>query len=72
VCRRHVRDLKDKYSKAKSVEKEKKDASLAGFFSEEMPSFFGKMERALPPAAGPALVGSSLSYAAASHRLGLT
>ena len=59
----HVRDLKDKYNKAKGVDKEKKEASVKEFFEKEMPAFFGKMEKALPPNAGPALVGSRLSYA---------
>ena len=49
--------------RAADVEKEKKDASLKDFFGKEMPEFFGKMEAALPATAGPALVGSSLSYA---------
>ena len=59
----HVRDLKEKYNKAKNVDKEKKEASLQDFFKKEMPTFFGKMEKALPPNGGPALIGSSLSYA---------
>jgi len=60
----HVRDLKDKYNKAKGVDKEKKDASVKAFFTTEMPEFCAKIEKALPPSAGgPALVGKSLSYA---------
>ena len=59
----HVRDLKDKYNKAKNVDKEKKEASVKEYFGKEMPEFFGKMEKALPAGVGPALVGSSLSYA---------
>jgi len=59
----HVRDLKDKYNKAKGVDKEKKEASIKDFFTAQMPEFFAKMEKALPPGAGPALVGKSLSYA---------
>jgi len=59
----HVRDLKDKYSKAKGVDKEKKEESVKEYFGKEMPVFFAKMEKALPAGAGPALIGKSLSYA---------
>jgi len=59
----HVRDLKDKYNKAKNVDKEKKEESVKQYFSTEMPAFFGKIEKALPPGSGPALIGTSLSLA---------
>jgi len=59
----HVRDLKEKYNKAKNVDKDKKEASIKDFFGKEMPEFFGKIEAALPATGGPALVGSALSYA---------
>mmetsp|Transcript_1468 Transcript_1468/g.4146 ORF Transcript_1468/g.4146 Transcript_1468/m.4146 type:complete len:273 (+) Transcript_1468:34-852(+) len=56
----HVRDIKDKYQKAKG-DKETK----AKFFATEMPEFMQKMEKAvkLLPGSGPALVGSGLSLA---------
>ena len=57
----HVRDIKDKYQKAKADPKEKAD-----FFESVMPGFMQKLETAvvkMSPGSGPALVGSSLSYA---------
>jgi len=57
----HVRDIKDKYQKAKADEDAK-----AKYFAEEMPELMGKFEAAaarVSPGAGPALVGKSLSLA---------
>lgn len=56
----HIRDLKDKYQKAKG-EPEKK----AEFFEKTMPEFMGKIEKSLPPAKGSsgAVIGKSLSLA---------
>lgn len=59
----HIRDLKDKYNKAKNVEKDKKEASVKDYFTKEMPAFFAKIEKSLPPATGAPLVGKRLSYA---------
>jgi len=59
----HVRDIKDKYQKAKGVPEEK-----AKFLDETMPEFMGKLEKAvaLNTTAGPSLVGKSLSLADAT------
>jgi len=57
----HIRDIKDKYQKAKADKEEK-----AKFFSEVMPDFMQKMDVAVgkvSPKGGPALIGSSLSLA---------
>lgn len=56
----HVRDLKDKYQKAKGDKDTK-----AKFFAADMPEFMGKIEKSLPPTVGSsgALIGKKLSYA---------
>ena len=56
----HVRDIKDKYNKAKG-DKETK----AKYFAETMPEMMGKVEKAvgLLGGSGPALIGSKLSLA---------
>uniref|UniRef100_A0A7S2D5I6 GST C-terminal domain-containing protein n=1 Tax=Haptolina brevifila TaxID=156173 RepID=A0A7S2D5I6_9EUKA len=56
----HVRDIKDKYQKAKSVPEDKEK-----YFAETMPEFMGKLEKAiaLNAGSGPALVGKTLSLA---------
>ena len=59
-----VRDLKEKYQKAKASAD--KAQATATFFDESMPLFLQKMERAVSLAGcsnGPALVGVSLSLA---------
>ncbi|KAL9139353.1 Glutathione S-transferase domain protein [Amphidinium carterae] len=53
-----IRDLKDAYQKAKTTDEDK-----AKWFAEGMPEFCGKLEKSLPKASGPWLVGSKVSYA---------
>jgi len=59
----HIRDIKDKYQKAKGVPEDKEK-----FFAETMPEFMGKLEKAvaLTTGTGPPLVGKSLSLADAT------
>eukprot|EP00316_Scyphosphaera_apsteinii_P000185 CAMPEP_0119308704 /NCGR_PEP_ID=MMETSP1333-20130426/12246_1 /TAXON_ID=418940 /ORGANISM="Scyphosphaera apsteinii, Strain RCC1455" /LENGTH=257 /DNA_ID=CAMNT_0007312537 /DNA_START=32 /DNA_END=804 /DNA_ORIENTATION=+ len=56
----HVRDIKDKYQKAKGDPDQK-----AEYFAKTMPDFMQKIEKAvgLLPGSGPALVGKQLSLA---------
>jgi len=54
----HVRDIKDKYQKAKVT-----DEGKAKWFSSEMPEWMGKLEKAVGPSTSAALVGTSLSLA---------
>merc|ERR1719401_1766112 len=53
-----VRDIKDAYQKAK-VDEESKEK----FFSEGLPAGLALLEKSLPTASGPWLIGSNISYA---------
>jgi len=61
----HIRDLKDKYNKAKAtLGAEDKKVALEQFFSEAMPEFLGKMEASVAGSGkGVPLIGKSLSLA---------
>merc|ERR1719291_890732 len=54
-----VRDMKDAYQKAKAESAESKDK----FFAETLPASLALLEKALPAAGGPWLIGASISYA---------
>jgi len=54
----HVRDIKDKYQKAKVT-----DEGKAKWFASEMPEWMGKLEKAVGPSTSAPLVGASLSLA---------
>jgi glutathione S-transferase len=64
VCE-HKRDLRDAYQPANKMEKgsEERAAAEKKYFEEDMPAFLEKVDKALPEAPGPWLVGPSMSLA---------
>eukprot|EP00440_Ansanella_granifera_P003964 gb/GFBE01004303.1/.p1 GENE.gb/GFBE01004303.1/~~gb/GFBE01004303.1/.p1 ORF type:complete len:227 (+),score=83.91 gb/GFBE01004303.1/:1-681(+) len=59
----HVVDIKDAYKAAKEAGKDDKDAAMKKWFEETLPEFLAKVEKSLPAAPGPWLVGDKISYA---------
>lgn len=59
----HIMDIKEAYKAAKEAGKEDKEAAMKKWFEEQLPEFLGKIEKSLPAALGPWLVGGKMSYA---------
>jgi len=59
----HVIDIKDAYKAAKEAGKDDKDAAMKKWFEETLPEHLAKVEKSLPSAPGPWLVGKTMSYA---------
>merc|ERR1712232_1279237 len=59
----HVIDIKDAYKAAKEKGKEDKEAAMKKWFEEDLPAQLAKVEKSLPSAPGPWLVGNKVSYA---------
>lgn len=58
-----VIDIKDAYKAAKEKGKDDKEAAMKTWFGETLPEWLGKVEKSLPVAPGPWLVGNKISYA---------
>merc|ERR1712032_1007816 len=58
-----VIDIKDAYKAAKEKGKDDKEAAMKTWFGETLPEWLAKIEKLLPNAPGPWLVGSKMSYA---------
>eukprot|EP00930_Biecheleria_cincta_P048690 TRINITY_DN3396_c0_g1_i5.p1 TRINITY_DN3396_c0_g1~~TRINITY_DN3396_c0_g1_i5.p1 ORF type:complete len:229 (-),score=67.12 TRINITY_DN3396_c0_g1_i5:273-959(-) len=59
----HIADVKDAYKAAKEAGKDDKEAAMKKWFEETLPEWLAKVEKSLPSAPGPWLVGNSISYA---------
>jgi Glutathione S-transferase, C-terminal domain/Glutathione S-transferase, N-terminal domain len=60
----HIRDIKDKYSKAKSLPAAEKDAAVKKFFESDLVDHLVLLEKSLPATRTPGhAVGSATSYA---------
>ena len=59
----HIVDIKDAYKAAKEAGKDDNEAAMKKWFGEQLPEFLGKVEKSLPAAPGPWLVGGKMSYA---------
>ena len=59
----HIRDIKDKYTKVKSLPAADKEEGLKKFFATELPEHFTKLEKSLPATRSAGFsVGSTISY----------
>jgi len=58
-----VIDIKDAYKAAKEKGKDDKEAAMKTWFGETLPEWLAKVEKLLPTAPGPWLVGDKMSYA---------
>jgi glutathione S-transferase len=59
----HVIDIKDEYKAAKEAGKDDKEAAMKKWFEETLPAKLALVEKSLPEAPGPWLVGEKISYA---------
>merc|ERR1712032_344898 len=59
----HVIDIKDAYKAAKEKGKDDKEAAMKTWFGETLPELLAKVEKSLPAAPGPWLIGDKMSYA---------
>lgn len=59
----HVIDIKDAYKAAKEAGKDDKEAAMTKWFGETLPEKLALVEKSLPDAPGPWLVGNKMSYA---------
>jgi len=61
----HIMDIKDAYKEAKKGED--KEAVMKKWFGETLPEWLAKVDKSLPSATGPWLVGDKMSYADVSY-----
>lgn len=60
----HIRDIKDKYIKVKSLPAAEKDEGLMKWFAKDLPEQFAKLEKSLPATRSAGFcIGSTISYA---------
>jgi glutathione S-transferase len=59
----HVIDIKDAYKAAKTAGADDKEVAMKKWFEETLPELLAKVEKSLPVASGPWLVGNKISYA---------